>query len=196
MELPDWASPNGVEPFAIPFGAWLAPPLGGEELFVARKGGRWGGTFTFPPMKADRAGILISRLSEAWFSGEILKVEYPLAGVSQGNPGSPVIDGAGQGGKTINVRGFTPGYVAKEGYWLTLVDENGRGYLHNHRAVVRADGTGAAALVMSPETRWPFADGAEVRLAKPTIEGKVTAQPWQIPVNRLIQVGFELREIA
>lgn len=196
IELPEWAVPNGAEPFPIPFGAWLIPPLGGEELFVSRKGGRWGATLTFPPMKAEKARVLISRLSEAWFSGALVKVEYPLAGVAQGIPGSPVIDGAGQAGNTINIRGLTPGYLAKEGYWLTLIDENGRGYLHNHRAVIVADESGLASLAISPEIRWPFADGAVVQLAKPTIEGKVSAQPWQIPVNHLIQVGFELREIA
>lgn len=196
MELPEWAEPNSVEPYPITFGGWMTPPTGGEELFVQRKGGRFGAKVSFPPMKVAKAAILISRLTEAWFSGSLIKIEWPLVGVSQGSPGTPVVDGAGQAGKTINVSGLRPSYTAKEGYWLTVVDENGRGYLHNHRAVVRAAVDGTAALSISPEVRWPFEDGAEIRLAVPTIEGRISAEPWQIPVRRLIQIGFDLREIA
>jgi hypothetical protein len=196
IEFPEWAEPNGAEPYAIPFGGWMTPPTGGEELFVERKGGRFGAGITYPPMRADRAAVLISRLTEAWFSGSLVRVEYPLVGVSQGTPGEPVIDGAGQSGRTINLRGLNPGYIAKEGYWLTIVDQNGRGYLHNNRSLVHADADGNAAVIISPEVRWPFLDGAMVRIAKPTIEGKVAAQPWQLPLNHLVQVGFDLREIA
>ena len=196
MDLPEWAVPNAVEPYPIPFGGWMTPPTGGEELFVGRKGSRFGAKVNFPPMRADRANIVISRLTEAWFSGALIRIEFPLVGVSQGSPGEPVIDGAGQAGKTLDLRGLTPGYVAKEGYWLTLVDQNGRGYLHSNRTPVFVASDGTATVNVSPEVRWPFLDGAEVRMARPTIEGRVSAEPWRLPVNHLVQIGFDLREIA
>lgn len=193
--LPDDPAPNGAEPYGVDFGFWLTPASGAEELRVARMGGRFGCKFTFPPMRADKARVFVSDLLGAHF-GDTLKIDYPLLDVSQGSPGSPVVDGAGQAGTSLALRALTPGYAVKKGFWLTIVDENGRGYLHNVRAAVRADASGETTLTIAPMLRWPFLDGATVLLARPTIEGKVPAEPWQLPVNKLVQVGFTLEEVA
>lgn len=195
VELPDDTVPNGAEPFPIDFGYWLAPTSGAEELRVDRKGGRFGATFTLPPMRADKAKVVVSRLLAAFY-GETLLVEYPLLDEPQGAPGSPVVDGAGQSGTTLEIRGLTPGYAIKEGFWLTIVDENGRGYLHNNRTPIMVGADGTATITVAPMLRWPFLDGATIRLAAPTMEGKVPAQPWQLPVDKLVRVGFEIREVA
>src|SRR3546814_10400759 len=71
---------------------------------------------SFPPMLPSVSRIFIARLLKAKREG--LRIPYPLIDVPQGAPGSPVVDGADQSGTTINLRGLTPGYAAKEGYWL------------------------------------------------------------------------------
>lgn len=195
LELPLGVAPNDVQAFPVDFGHWLEPASGAEEQRVDRQGGRFGADLVFPPMEADAARVVVSRLSEAMF-GATVKVTWPLLGVSQGSPGAPVVDGAGQSGALVNLKGLAPGYVIKEGFWLTFIDENGRGYLHNSRATVRVGSDGKVAAAIAPMLRWPFLDGATVLLAKPTIEGKVLAQPWKLPVNRRVQVGFTLREVA
>lgn len=195
IELPFDPAPSGAEPYGIDFGFWLTPASGAEEQRVDRKGGRFGAKFTFPPMKADVARVFVSRLLRAHF-GDTLKIDYPLLDISQGSPGTPAVAGAGQSGTSLAVDGLTPNYTVKEGFWLTLVDENGRGYLHNATATVRAASDGTATLSITPALRWPFADGATILLARPTIEGKVPAEPWSIPVNKLVQIGFTLEEVA
>ncbi|MBO0750307.1 MAG: hypothetical protein J2O44_07770 [Porphyrobacter sp.] len=195
LDLPDWARPSDVQPYPIDFGLWLKPATGAEELRVDRKGGRFGAKIVFPAMPASDAASFISRFVAACF-GETLRVPFPLLDLPQGSPGAPVVDGAGQAGTTIALRGLTPGYAVREGYWLTFVDENGRGYLHNNRVPQRVAADGTVALTVAPEVRWPFADGATVLLAKPTIEGRVTGEPWQLPVDRRVRVGFTLEEVA
>src|SRR3546814_1909417 len=69
--------------------------------------------------------IFIARLLKAKREG--LRIPYPLIDVPQGAPGSPVVDGADQSGTTINLRGLTPGYAAKEGYWLSIEEDRKSG---------------------------------------------------------------------
>lgn len=193
IELPENPAPNGVNPRLIDYGFTMRSPTGGSSLRLDRAGSRFAVEVSYPPMKADKARVFVSRLLEAKSQG--LRIEFPLLGVSQGNPGSPVVDGAGQAGKTLAVRGLTPGYVVKEGYWLSI-EQDGQHYLHNATAVVTADGTGDASLSITPALRVPFADGAVIHLAKPMIEGLVDgdAWSWQLPVNRLIALAVTIEE--
>ena len=125
-----------------------------------------------------------------------LRVPYPLLD-PQGSPGAPVVDGAGQSGTSLAVRGLTPGYAVKEGFWLSIVDADGQHYLHTATAPVRADTSGDATLSIAPMLRVPFADGAAVNLAVPMVEGFVDGNwGWDIPVNRLTAVQFPLEEAA
>lgn len=194
IELPASPAPNGVTPRLIDYGAVLRSPTGGASLRLDRAGSRFAAEVSFPPMKADTARVFVSRLLDAKSEG--LRIEFPLLDVPQGSPGAPVVDGAGQAGKTLNVRGLTPGYVAKEGYWLSIEDADGQHYLHNVRATVRAAADGTASLAITPALRVPFADGATVHLAKPMIEGLVDGNEfsWQIPVNRLIALAVTIEE--
>ena len=61
-----------------------------------------------------------------------------------------------------------------------------------------ASGTGTATIVVTPELRWPFLDGATIHLAEPMVEGFVDGEAWgwQIPVNRLIAISYPLEEAA
>ena len=145
-------------------------------------------------MPAKVARVFVSRLLAAKSEG--LRIEYPLLGESQGIPGAPVIDGAAQAGMTIAVRGLTPHYACKEGFWLSIEDASGQHYLHNCRATVVAGADGRAVLPITPALRVPFADGAVIHLAKPMIEGLVDGDEWgwQIPVNRLIALAVTIEE--
>lgn len=196
IDLPVSPAPNGVNPRLIDYGTVLRSPTGGASLRVDRAGSRFAAEISWPPMKAEVARVFVSRLLDAKSEG--LRIEFPLLDVSQGIPGTPVVDGAGQAGKTLAVRGLTPGYVAKEGYWLSIEDAGGQHYLHNARSTVVADGSGAAVLAITPALRVPFADGATVHLAKPMIEGLVLGDEfgWQIPVNKLIALSVTIEEAA
>jgi hypothetical protein len=196
IELPASPAPNGVTPRLIDYGAVLRSPTGGASLRLDRAGSRFAAEVSFPPMKADTARVFVSRLLDAKSEG--LRIEYPLLDIRQGNPGNPVVDGAGQAGKTLKLRGLTPGYAFREGFWLSIEDEVGQHYLHNCRSNGVAAPTGRATMTITPALRWPFANGAKVHLAKPMIEGLVDGNEfsWQIPVNRLIALAVTIEEAA
>lgn len=189
IELPDSPCPNGMEPVLIDYGSIVR---GASSLRINRPGSRYRVTFSYPPMIPDKSRQFVARLLRAKREG--LKIKLPLI-VSQGLPGSPVVDGVGQSGTAVKLRGFTPGYIAKEGYWLTIAGSSGA-FLHTVAETVTADGSGDLTLQIEPALRAPFADGDTVEIAAPWVEGFVDGEDWgwQIPVNRLIAVSFTVEE--
>lgn len=195
IELPASPAPRDVSPRLIDFGIVLRPATGAAITRIERPGSRFSAEFSFPPMMPEVARVFVSRLLQAKAEG--LRMPFPLLGVSQGLPGSPVVDGAGQSGTTLLVRGFTANYLVREGYWLSIEDADGQHYLHNAVAAVAADATGDASLTIWPPLRVPFADGDAVHLAKPMIEGLVTSEAsWPLPVSKRVEVSFTLEEAA
>lgn len=196
IELPELPTPNSVSPALIDFGFVQRPALGARGTRIERAGSRYRAEIGFPPMRADVARVFVSRLLRAKSEG--LRIEFPLLEVSQGTPGTPLVDGGGQAGKTLNIRGLTPHYAFREGFWLTLVDGAGGGarYLHNCASAVAAGADGRTTIALAEALRAPFADGATILLARPTIEGFVTGEEWQwqIPVERLIALSVPIEE--
>lgn len=197
IELPTWAVPNGASPFLIDFGGLLTPGLGGEVQRIDRMGNRTGITVSYPPVLGkDRGRILVSRLIRAKTEG--VRIEYPLLDFAPGQPGAVVVDGAGQTGRTLTVRGATPNYAFKEGQPFSVENAAGRHYLHFLDEQVFADATGDAELSISPMLREEFADGDTCHFAKPMIEGFIEGEEWRwrMSIERHIGVDFEIRERA
>lgn len=187
IELPESPAPNGIEVTVLDYGMTLRPSTGAAALRTNRAGTRYQVVLSFPPMKPDVARVFVSRFQQGQREG--LRVEYPLLGLSQGSPGSSVVDGANPTGTTLPVRGLTAGYAVKEGYALTLIDADGVRYLHFTGAPVMADASGDASITLTVPIRAPLADGSTILLAKPTVEGLVTDIGWSMRVDRLVQLG-------
>lgn len=196
ITLPEGVVPNGADPTLLDFGGIIRPSTGAKILRLDRGGNRYRVAMTLPIRSGEDARRVVSRLLAAKSEG--LKVEYPLQGVYQGTPGSFVVDGAGQSGNTILLRGGTPHYAAKEGFWLTIHDGDAttQGYLHNAKAQSIADGSGGMELIVTPNLRIPFPDGAHVELAKPTIEGSVEGDvSWSLAIGELVDnLNFVIEE--
>lgn len=171
IELPTTPAPNAVNAELIDYGFNQKPATGAGALRVDRPGSRFRLEVSFPVMRADTARVFISRLIAAKSEG--LRMPYPLLGVNQGNPGNPVVNGSGAIGSTLPVRGLTPGYQIKEGFWLTVIDADGIYYLHNVRANVFANASGQATLTIKPILRAPLADGDTILLGNPMVEGVI-----------------------
>ncbi|RDC59791.1 hypothetical protein HME9302_00007 [Alteripontixanthobacter maritimus] len=191
IELPATPAPNGISPTLLDYGF---TQRGASSLRVDRAGSRYRFEVSYPPMPADRAREFTSRLQRAKSEG--LQIDIPLLGVSQGLPGAPVVNGAGQAGKVLALRGLTPGYIAKSGFWLTVVEADGTAYLHSVAQTAVADAIGLASVDIVPPLRAPFADGDRVELARPFVQGFLDGDEWgwAVPINRLIAVGFMLEE--
>lgn len=195
----EWAEglPSSATPAFIDAGATVRGATNGAGVRVNRLGSHYRAAITMGIGSADQRKRLITDLILAKQEG--LRLPYPLQGVNQGYPGAPVVDGAGQAGKTINLRGLTPQYVAEKGFWLTIYAADGQGYLHNASQQCFADNDGKIALKLSEMLRTPFPDGALVELASPTIEGEILGneQSWQlVRGGRMVGIQFTIEEMG
>ncbi len=187
IEFPATPAPDGVEPRLVDAG-FTQRGASGPVGRVDRPGNHYAMAVTYPAMKADVARKFVARLQKAKREG--LRIEMPLMGVSQGIPGTPVVDGAGQSGTSLAVKGLTPSYAVKEGFWLHIEDAAGQRYLHCVQAPVIADGAGLATIPIEPPLRAPFADGDTIEVAKPTVEGVLTDDiGWSLSFDQLVRLG-------
>lgn len=195
ITLPDHIVPNGAQPLLLDHG-FIQESAAGTALRIERPGNRWQVELTFPPMTADDGRLLAARLTQAKNSG--LRVEYPLQGVSQGNPGAPVVDGTDSGGRVLKLAGLTVGHTIKEGYWLNATNADGDICLHQVAGTVVADSAGLAELAVEPPLRFFPGDGDAVELAVPVIEGVLVSDvTWALSPGAFAN-GFSLtlREAA
>lgn len=166
----------------------------GETTRIDRKGSRYRVAFSIGPFYADEGNLFVSRLLAAERQG--LRVPYPLQS-GQGSPGFALVNGAGQSGETISLKSVTPGYVCREGYWLSIEDENERHYLHNVQTGGRADASGNLVIGVTPELRHPFLNNAKVHIAKPMVQGwTVGAVSWDLNGDKVIALQFTIEEAA
>ncbi len=196
VDLPDWPGPREVVPVLIDFGGAQDGATGGASQSIDRMGNRWRFEFVLPPLDHDDDGrTWAARLVRAQTSGA--RIDVPLAAGNQGAPGTAVeVNGANPTGRVLPVRGVAPGWVGKEGYWLSIEDADGNHYLHQLAGTVVIDSSGEADLPIEPMLRVPFADGATVHLATPKIQGLLTGneRSWSLNVMRHVGVSFTIQE--
>lgn len=185
IELPTGVVPSEMEVILLDQGGIVRGPA---SLRIDRPGNRYSIGFTFPPSAKPKLAKLIRAKREG------IRVRIPLRH-PQGSPGSPVVNGAGQKGTTLNVRGFTPGYFAKEDYWFTIVGDGEHSCLHKMVQTVGADASGNAALSIEPPLHGKYPDGTTIEFARPFIEGFIDGDwGWNTPTNWLVSIGFVVEE--
>jgi hypothetical protein len=168
LTFPSIANPSGI--------AWRlrAPtqihesPLDGTAQTLALAGARWEATLTW-----DWIGEGQSRLLEAFLArlaGRSGRFLYgpPHAPRQASGTGTPVVNGAGQSGSTLSIRGWSAAAQAfRAGDWLSYVDTAGRRRLHQVVEDSTANGSGVASVTIAPPIRRAGADGAAVEIAAP-----------------------------
>lgn len=194
IEFPAQFGPQSFVMRLMDFGGVMRPPLGGAVTRVNRLGNRYSADVSMPPLELDDGRVFVSRLIRAKTEG--LRMEIPLTLGMQGVPGvAATVDGAVAGGTSLPVKGVNAGWVAKEGYWLSVV-KDGQHYVHNIAAQTQADAAGDVTLTIAPELRVSLADGAVVHLAKPMIEGFVggEAAEWEWSLAHHATISFTIEE--
>lgn len=161
---------------------------------VILPGACYGIEATLPVMRSRDALRLQADLELAKTEG--LRLKVPLHGISQGLPGSPVVDGSGAAGTSLPLRGLTAGYAARKGYWLTVIDTAGNRCLHKVAEPAVANSDGEVTLTLVTPLRTVLIDGDEIILARPTIEGIITSDiGWDLRLGEMIEgLGFTLEE--
>jgi hypothetical protein len=196
ITLPTGVTARSVKASLLDFGFINRPSSGAPAQRYDRLGSRYSMEFELPPLPGDVARVVKARLTKAKRDG--LRMPVPLMGGQQGSPGAAVVDGTDSVGTLLKLRGLTPGWFAREGFWLNVTDADGALYLHDIAEPVRAASDGTAELTLGIPLRCVLADGAAVRIANPVIEGLVTSEVgWSDPVGRIVSgIAFTVEELG
>lgn len=192
--LPVEPVPQRWTPRALDWGGELVPLLGGETQRLNRLGDRFAIDVTLTPTQdATLALAYISRLRRGRRDGA--RLPFPQLNLAIGAPGDVRVDGAGQAGSSLAVRGVGAGYGFAEGQFFSLVC-NGRRYLHSVSSAAVAPGSGRLTLAIEPMLRVSPADGDVAEVAAPMVEGFVAGaeQGWTVDIAGTVGLSFTLTE--
>lgn len=169
--LPSKPAVKVDSPIMIDWGGQLTPPNGGAVQTLLRLGTRHAWEITLPPMPTEPTGrIWAAALRQAKLFGALLP--WTQDGFRVGAPGAPVVDGAGQAGSVLNLRGFTPRYPVRYGQAFSLI-VGGRRYLYFAAADLAVGADGKLQLPIFPMLRKFPADGDTAEFARPMIQGSL-----------------------
>ncbi len=160
-------------PFMLDWGGPLTPSNGGVVQTLMRLGTRHGWEIIIPTMPTEPLGrIWAAQLRLAKLFGVILP--WGQDGFTNRVIGSPVVDGAGQSGMTLALRGIDPrGSVARIGQAFSLV-HGGRRYLHFIAAEAVVGTDGRMTVPIFPMLRVIPDDGDVCEFARPMIQGSLS----------------------
>lgn len=168
------------------------PAFGGPEERSARLGSRWQFDLTYPVMSYEES-LLFTDLEE-----EVGPIRVPLVqpGIDMSGAGaSPLVDGGGQLGNAVQVKGLNNGFTIRKGVWMTIVID-GQGYTYRVRQDVPISGS-TALIPIRPLLRKSPPNNAVVHLADPFVEGLPDLDPNAFqcePGGQVPSVRFSIRE--
>lgn len=193
ITLPASPAPRSITPRLVSRRRDLEPTFGGPVSRVRRLGSRWSLDVEMPPMVYRKAMEWVAALIRA--EADTVVLGLPQPGFDEGVPGSPLVNGSGQLGSTLNVDGFTPAYIASAGQWFNLT-ASGRIYLYQVAADAVATGGAIASLGINPMIRRSPADNSAVGFAEPVIEGFLSSREasWTVDVARTVGLSFTITE--
>ena len=135
LTLPTTPAPAGMSPQLLTNKNQLVSALGSDEIERQRKGSRYALTFRMPPMTYVTSMAWDDLNAEG--ATVLMRVFQP--GFDTGSPGAPLVNGSGQSGTTLSVKGMTNGYVVRKGQFLSVVTD-GRRFLYRAAANVTVSG--------------------------------------------------------
>jgi hypothetical protein len=195
ITLPEKPGVRTAKPRLVDTGAIQRSPLGTWAQRLNRPGNHFAIDVVAPTTRgADVGRILISRLVRGMEEGLLLPF---VQDVKPCVSADPVIDGAGQAGRTLNLRGWQAAAWAKEGQFFSII-QGGRRYVHMITAQALAGSDGKMVVSIYPMLRVEPADGAVCEFQRPMIEGFMVGDnlEWQLQTAPFIDVSFSVEEAA
>lgn len=191
--LPSTPAPMVTDWQYIDYGGDLMPPLGGTDQRINRNGNRWMVTVQMPVMEALEAGIWIGALTRGKRYGVRLPLLQP--DVNIGIVGSPLVNGSGQAGDTLNIKGLASGYDLVAGQWFNHVS-GGFNYLYKIALAGKAIGLGTVTATIEPPLRAEAMDNEVLEFDDPVIEGSLIGdgQSWTLDTAAHTGLSFTIRE--
>ena len=153
---------------------------------------KWGVSVNVAP----RSAVDIAPWTDLQDDAEVFALEIPQPDLDIGNPGTPRVKGAGQGGTSLVLDGLTPGYTMRQSQWLSIII-SGQRYAYRTRAPSTASGLGEITVSINPAIRVSPADNNVVEIANPKIEGyaDLPAQAFDMDSSGMVRgLSFTLKE--
>lgn len=178
------------------FGAWLEPPTGGVAQRLNRIGNRFAVDIQVATSRStDEGRIIAARLMRGLTEGVVLPFPQDFDPGAVGT--DVVVDGVGQLGSSIRLKGFPAGgYTVLEGQFFSII-YGGRRYLHA-AAEDTATAAGGCLLPIFPMLRISPNDGAVCEFAQPMIEGFIQGNQLEYALQTApyLDVSFTMLEAA
>lgn len=145
--------------------------LGGADLAIPRMGDRFAVDISTAQLRQDAdSRLLIALLMEATTADARIELRLPNRPAPIGS--GIVVDGAGQTGSTLNVRGLFRQIEIVHGRFFSIIHA-GVHFVYMTRRRVFADANGKAAIPVWPMLRFITVDGEEAAFDQPMIEGQL-----------------------
>lgn len=179
--------------------AMTTSPFTGQQQVIEYPGAEWWEMqVTLPPMVRASAEAWIAFLgSLRGRSGTFLMGDRTATAPLGVGTGAPVVDGANQSGKTLNVRGWTISVtgILKAGSYLSI-GTGASTRLYKNLTDANSDGAGKCALDLFPQIKDLPADGAAITLASPlgTFRLKANQREWDVSEALLYGLSFDALE--
>lgn len=148
----------------------FASPLSGHTQTAARNGTRLGIMQRYSNLQGQERRIMqafLARMNGQQHRALIYDHSYHNARGTLG--GTPVVDGASQAGKTLDIRGMSNSItgIFKAGDQISFQNANGNYELKLVLSDADSDGTGDVSVDITPEIHVSPADGATIVTANP-----------------------------
>jgi hypothetical protein len=168
LVAPSSPSPRRVQPKPAAVVGMSASPFTGTQQLQAHQGEWWLCDLDLPPMTRAQAAAWVGMfMGLNYREGTFLLVQEPSRPLGIAT-GAPVVNGAGQTGKTLLTRGWTASKtgILKAADYFSL-GTAGSTSLHQVVRDADSDGSGHATLEIWPRIRSAPADGAVLTVINP-----------------------------
>lgn len=131
-----------------------------------RKGSHYSYEFALEPMSHAEALTWLDLRNEA----DTVIIDVPQMGLEIGMPGTTLVNGSGQAGANLAIKGFTPGYVVRKGQAFNHIGSDGVRRIYVAASAVTAAG-GTATVPLETMLNWPVTNNEVVTFSDVRIEG-------------------------
>lgn len=197
IALPSLPYQARVKPRLIDFGTDLQPALGGPRQFIARLGARFALDVTLPTLDVATFAAWNAARLKSRATGVELTMAFPQPLAPATGFGTPLVNGGGQAGTSLSVRGLTASVAIPQGLFFSI-HSGGRFYMHQVTDAQSASTGGVAALSIAPMLRVNPSDGDAINLVSPSLQGFLdgTTADWDDQFRKWQTFSFTLTESA
>lgn len=189
IQLPGLHQLDKIDGGAPDANAVITPTTGAGSTQTILRPGRFSVSVQMATRDEDCAGDWLAAQLRHSTEGLSVRLIWPRPA---GQPEGVTVDGAGQAGALLSMKGFVPGQVVKAFTPFSFV-AGGVNYMHRTTAAGVADSAGKLTTPIGPRMRVSPADALALNFATPAIEGNLDPGGMTWTVDRLTLIGMSFK---